>query len=98
MHFHADHSLFFERRRPLWRATASLALTVGALVVNAGAGDLTVSLAGAGTGLGLLLVARVRGHQRIAPAVAWAVALVALVVLAGGLLSGDPTRVAQTGA
>ncbi|MEM6929975.1 MAG: ABC transporter ATP-binding protein [Myxococcota bacterium] len=98
MHFHADHALFFERRRPVWHAASSLALTVGVLAVNAGASRLTVSLVGAGTGILLLLVARVRGHRRVEPALAWALALVGLVVLAGVALQGDPIQTVETGA
>ncbi|MEN0061185.1 MAG: ABC transporter ATP-binding protein [Myxococcota bacterium] len=98
MHFHADHSLFFERRQPLWRAATSLALTACVLIVNAGATSLVVSVVGAGTGALLLVVARLRGHRRIEPVLAWTLALVALALLGGVALSGDLTRVAETAA
>ena len=98
MHFHAEHSLFFERRQPLWRAASSLALTVCVLIVNAGASSTAVSLAGAGTGALMLLVARARGHRRIEPALAWTLAVVVLALLGGVALRGDLAAVVATGA
>ncbi|MEM9488485.1 MAG: ABC transporter ATP-binding protein, partial [Myxococcota bacterium] len=84
MHFHADHSLFFERRQPLWRAASSLALTVCVLIVNAGAGSMAVSLVASGAGVVLLLIAYANGHPRIGPVLVWALGLV-LFALLGGL-------------
>ena len=96
MHFHADHDLFFERRHPVRRAAACLALAVGVLLVNAGAGSVLVSGVGAGMGAFLLLVAQIRGHRRIESAIAWTVALIGLAVFGSVALSGDWTRVLET--
>ena len=94
MHLHAEHFLFFERRQPLWVAAAGVALTSGALIVNAGARSTTLSLIGSGIGVALLL-ARARGRRRIKPALAWAVALVALALLGGVALDSSADVIAQ---
>jgi cobalt/nickel transport system ATP-binding protein len=96
MHFHADHALFFEQRQPLWRAAASLVLTLSVLAVNAGPGGAIVSLAGCGIGSLLLIAAQVRGHSRTEPAVAWVLALVACAVLGSTALRLDPWAFADT--
>ncbi len=98
MHFDAEHSLFFQRRQPLRLAASSLALTVCVLIVNAGASSATVSLVGAGIGALLLLVAHARGWRRIEPALAWALALVVLVLLGGVALSRDAAIAVEAGA
>lgn len=89
MHFHAEHSLFFESRRPLWKAGLSLTLTLGVLIVNAMASDITVSAIGSGVGALLLLIAYARGHQRIEPALAWTTLLIIFTLLGGVALRGD---------
>ncbi len=98
MHLHADHSLFFERRQPLWVAASSLAVTVCVLILNAGARSTTVSLVGAGIGAVLLLVARARGRRRVEPALAWALALVVIVLLGGVALSRNAAVAVEAGA
>ena len=97
MHFDAEHPLFFERRQPLRRAASSLALAICVLIVNAGAGSTTVSLVGTGVGVLLLVVARNRGQRRIEPALGWAVALVAIVLLGGFVLSPDGAAAVEAG-
>ena len=96
MHFHAEHSLFFERRRPLWVAASALVLTISVLCVNAGARSAAFSAVAAGVGAMLLLFARARGHHRVEPAVAWSVALVALALMAGTALDFDVDVVVET--
>ncbi len=98
MHFHAEHSLFFERRQPLWVAASSIALTCGVLIVNASARSSTLSMIGAGMGATLLLFAHARGQRRMAPALAWAVAVVLLAVLGGVALSFNPDVILETSA
>lgn len=83
MHFHAEHALFFESRQPLWRSAASLATATGVLILNAGAGSTTLSLAGSGMGCLLLAVSYVRGHRRLEPVLTWTLALVACALLGG---------------
>ena len=94
MHLHAEHFLFFERRQQLWVAGLGVALTSSVLIVNAGARSTTLSLVGAGIGA-VLLLARARGRQRIKPALAWTLALVALAVLAGVALDSNTDVIAQ---
>ena len=108
MHLHAEHALFFERRRPLWVATFGVALTACVLIFNAGARSTALSLIGAGIGAVLLLrtetvindtydfaVDQARGHRRIKPALVWTSALVALALLGGAVLS-IPTRTSSS--
>lgn len=97
MHFHADHALFFDRRQPLWRVGGSIILAVAVLSVNAGAGSATVSVGAAAVGLVLLGVARLRGHSRLEPAVAWTLSLVVLAVVGGFLLRWDPSVALELG-
>lgn len=97
MHFHAEHSLFFARRQPVWQAASSLALTVVVLVVNAGASSTAFSLAGTAVGVALLLVAYARGHARVEPMVAWTLSLVTVALVGGVALSGDATLLVGTG-
>ncbi len=92
MHVHADHSLFFNRQRPLWRATMACALTVGVLIMNASASSPIASLVGAGVGTLLLVQSHASSHRKIEPIFTWTLALVALVLLVsiaakGGLSS-----------
>ena len=92
MHFHADHSLFFERQQPLWRPALNLGLAVAVLVVNVGANSMAVSLTGAGLAALLLATSYVRGGRRAEPALAWTLALVVGALLGGQLIGGDPGR------
>ncbi len=89
MHFDAEHALFFERRQPLWLAASSLALTSCVLIVNAGARSATVSGVLAGIGALLLVFAHFGGRRRLQPALAWALALVVLVLLGAVVLNRD---------
>lgn len=86
MHFHAEHTLFFKRRKPLWQAASSLVLTLCVLLVNASA-NLEISLVGAGIGVLLLCVAHLSGNNRFEPAFAWAFFLVVMALLGGAFLS-----------
>jgi len=98
MHFHAEHSLFFERRQSLWRAAASLALTVCVLIVNAGARSVPLSLVGSGVGSLLLLIAYANGHRRLEPTLAWTLALATFALLGGAALSLDVGPLVETAA
>jgi len=98
MHFHAEHSLFFERRQSLWRAASSLALTVCVLVVNAGARSMAVSLVGSGVGALLLLIAYASGHRRLEPALAWTLVIATFALLGGAALSLDVGPLVETAA
>ena len=95
MHFHAEHSLFFERRQPFWVAAVAIALTSGVLMVNAGARSAIFSVVAAVVGAMLLLFARGAGARRIEPALAWAVALV-VVALFAGIALGSADAVFET--
>lgn len=97
MHLSAEHSLFFEQRRPLWLAGSSLALTACVLIVNAGARSITTSLVGAGIGGLLLVAAHTHGHRRVGPAFAWVLVLVVLVLVGGFALSGDTATALEAG-
>ncbi|HCH65449.1 MAG: hypothetical protein CL927_05005 [Deltaproteobacteria bacterium] len=98
MHLHAEHSLFFEQRMPLWRAALSLGVTCCVLIANVGANSTTASLAGSGVGVLLLLVAYIRGHRRLEPAFAWTLLLVGLALLGGMVLGGEMRHVAAAAA
>ncbi len=89
MHFHADHSLFFERRQPVWRAGLSLGVTLLVLAVNAGANSAAISVGGSLIGALLLMKAYVGGHRRVEPALAWTIALVVCVLLGSAALQVD---------
>ena len=96
MHFHAEHSLFFERRQPPWVAALGIALTSSVLIVNAGARSTTLSLIGAGVGALLLLFARARGQRRIGPVLEWILALVVLALLGGLALTSNADVIVET--
>ncbi|MYH23783.1 MAG: hypothetical protein F4156_01020, partial [Holophagales bacterium] len=98
MHFHAEHSLFFERPQPPWVAPLGIALTGSVLIVNAGAQSTALSLTGSGIGAVLLLVAHAHGRHRIKPALAWTLAVVALALLGGVALDANTDVIVQTGA
>ena len=82
MHFHAEHTLFFEERKPLWQTVSVLILTVFVLIVNAST-TMTISLVGAGLGSILLCIAYLRGHKRVEPAFAWLLVLVVFFEIEG---------------
>lgn len=86
MHIHAEHTLFFEHRQPLWRPMSRFALALGVLIANLGARSHAVSLVGAGSGFLLLIIAYVPGRRRIEPAVAWILLLITGALLAGAAL------------
>lgn len=96
MHFHAEHAFFFERRQPMWRAVSGLVLTLCVLTVNAGASSPAVSFSAGGVGALLLVLARIRGHRRVEPAMAWVGALALLSVLGGVALGRDMRAVTET--
>lgn len=96
MHFHAEHSLFFERRQHSWRAAISLIIAMSVLLLNAGLKSLLVSGAAAAVAAVLLLIAYTRGHRRMEPALAWTVVLVASALLGGAFLDGDLNRFTAT--
>ena len=98
MHFHAEHSLFFERRHSIRRAGVSLGVTACVLLVNAGAGSRAFSLVGSIAGAALVLDAYARGHRRLEPALAWTVVLVALALFSGVALSGDMAEISRAAA
>ena len=98
MHFHADHTLFFEERQNLWRPTLSLGITLCALITNAGASDTTVSVVGSAVAGVLLLMAYASGHRRMEPALTWTLALIVSAVLCGVALGGDVDRFIEAAA
>ncbi len=98
MHLHAEHSLFFERRQPLWVAALAVALTSSVLIVSAGAQSTVLSLTCSGLGAVLLLFAHAHGRRRIKPALAWTLAVAALALLAGAALDSDTDVIVQTSA
>ena len=95
MHFHADHSIFFEERKPMWRSVGSLGLTTVILALNTG-NSLMFSVWGAGVGLVLLLFSVVRGQNRIQPVMTWIVSLIVIGLLGGVLLQLDGRSVFET--
>ena len=98
MHLHAEHSLFFERRQPVWVPALAVALTSSVLIVNAGARSTVLSLTCSGLGAVLLLFAHAHGRRRIKPALAWTLGVVALALLAGAALDSDTDVIVQTSA
>ena len=98
MHFHAEHSLFFERRQPVWYSAASLALVVSVLLVNSAAGSFSLSLLGSGVALVLLGSAYVRGHRRAEPVLAWLLLLTTSVLLLGAVLGANRSLLLETAA
>ena len=93
MHFHADHSLFFEYRQSPWRATLSIALATAVLIANASATDATVSLVAMGLGAVLLVIAYARGHRRIEAILGWSIALVGVTLFGSLALARDVVSV-----
>jgi len=96
VHFHAEHSLFFERRRPLSVAASSIALTCCVLVLNAGARNANLSLIVAGIGATLLMFARARGRRRIEPALTWILTVVVFALIGAAALSLDRNFIFET--
>lgn len=96
MHFHAEHTLFFEQRKSPRVVALCISLTVCVLVVNAGARSLTISLIGAGLGGGLLLLARAHGYRRVESALAWSLVLAVLAMLSRMALDLNPESVLET--
>ena len=94
MHLHAEHSLFFERRQPLWVAALGVAQTSSVLLLNADARSTTLSLICSGIGA-VLLLARARGRRRMKPALAWTLAFAALALLGGVALDSNADVIAQ---
>ena len=95
MHFHADHTLFFEHRKPLWHTIASLVLTVCILTINTST-SLTFSLIGSGIGSLLLFISYIRGHKRIEPIFAWTLGLIAMTLIGGAFLRLDINSFLET--
>ena len=98
MHFHAEHSLFFEQRQELWRPALCFGLTTCVLVVNVGASNTVVSLVGSAFGFLLLLNSHLGGRRRMEPALAWTLALVVCVALGSVALGGDLSRFSEAAA
>ena len=97
MHFHAEHGLFFETRRPLWTVVLSLASVATVLGLNVFLGSVAFPRAGA-AGILLLLFAFTRGHSRIEPLVAWLIAVVACGLIGTAALKLDPDAFMSTSA
>lgn len=95
MHFHADHSLFFEYRQSPWRAALSIALATAVLTVNAAASNATVALVATGLGAVLLVIAYARGHRRIEAVLGWSVALVGATLFGGLVLASNLVPVVE---
>ena len=95
MHFHAEHILFFERRKPLWYTALSFVLTVSILIINASTST-TFSLVGSSVGFLLLIVSYVRGHKIIDPVFAWLFGIVVTAIVGGAFLSLDIEDFLQT--
>ena len=97
MHFHAEHTLFFERRPSTLRSGVAVALTLTVLLVNTSLGSTEVSLAGSGIGALMLLFVRARGAARIGPVLTWILAIVSLGLLAQAGLGANTDAVMRTG-
>ena len=98
MHFHAEHGLFFETRRPLWTVVLSLASVVIVLGLNVFLGSVAFSLVAGAVGILLLLFAFTRGHSRIEPLVAWLIAIVTCGLIGTAALKLDPDAFMSTSA
>ena len=98
MHFHAEHGLFFETRRPLWTVVLSLASVVIVLGLNVFLGSVAFSLVAGAVGILLLLFAFTRGHSRIEPLVAWLIAIVTCGLIGSAALKLDPDAFMSTSA
>ena len=98
MHFHAEHSLFFERRPSLVRAGLAVSLAIAVLLLNTGLGSTEASLVGSGIGVLMLLFVRARGSARIGPLLTWMVAILSVGLLAQAGLGANIDEVTRTGA
>ena len=98
MHFHAEHGLFFETRRPLWRVALSLASVATVLGLNVFLGSVAFSLVAGAVGILLLLLAFTRGHSRLEPLVAWLIAIVACGLIGTAALQLNPDALMSTAA
>ena len=96
MHFHAEHSVFFESRRKLKGVAASCVLTLIILTINASISSPYYSALSIFTGLLLIVVARLRGHRRLVPVMTWMITLVAVAILAGLALTNDLTHLSES--
>ena len=97
MHFHAEHSLFFERRPSLVRAGLAVSLAIAVLLMNTGLGSTEASLAGSGIGVLMLLFVRARGSARIGPLLTWMVAILSVGLLAQAGLGANIDEVMRAG-
>lgn len=96
MHFHADHSLFFETKRPLRDSVRSVVLVVVVLIANVGLNDARASLIGVVLG-GLLLTRALRqGDGRVEPLVAWTFALIGMGLIGSAAFQLDLGRFIDT--
>ena len=96
MHFHAEHSLFFETKRPIRRSVFCVVLVLGVLIANTALNDARASLIGVLAG-GLLLGRAVRrGDGRVEPMVAWAIALIGVGLIASAATNLDLGRFIDT--
>ncbi|MEC8052619.1 MAG: ABC transporter ATP-binding protein [Myxococcota bacterium] len=98
MHFHAEHSLFFETRRRLSTVVLSLVSVVTILVLNIFLGSVAFSLAAGGVGILSLLYAFYLGHSRIEPLVAWLIAIITCGLVGTAALQLDQDAFMSTGA
>ena len=89
MHFHAEHSLFFDSRRPLGQVKLALSLTSLILVLNVFLNSVVFSICAFGLGLVALLIAYLRGHSRFEPLLACSIVLIACGILGGTALNLD---------
>ncbi|MGC6507289.1 MAG: energy-coupling factor ABC transporter ATP-binding protein [Myxococcota bacterium] len=95
MHFHADHSIFFEKQKPMWQSVVCLVLTIVVLVLNTTTNS-TFSMWCAGFGVVLLLASLVKGQNRIEPVLTWVFSLIVIGALGGMLLQLDGRSVFET--
>ena len=98
MHFHAEHGLFFETRRPLWTVVLSLVSVVTVLGLNVFLGSVAFSLAAGGVGILSLLYAFYLGQSRIEPLVAWLIAIITCGLVGTAALQLDQDAFMSTGA
>ena len=95
MHFHAEHTIFFEDRKPLSQVALSLGFTLCVLILNAGAGNTTLSMTFSGVGILLLIHAYISGTKRVEPLVAWTLTLIVCVMLGGVVIKGSLVHLAD---
>lgn len=98
MPHHAEHSLFFEKARPLRHSAGCLSLALFVLVLNAGAHSLVFSLGAGAVASVLLAFAYAKGQRRLAPAVTWILSILSLAGLGSVVLQWDPDKSARAAA